>query len=57
MLMLEVGVVIAFLVAIMLGVMITRMITRPLAIAVASAQRIAGGDLTQPIVSDRGDEA
>ncbi|RMP64101.1 Methyl-accepting chemotaxis protein [Pseudomonas syringae pv. berberidis] len=56
-LMLEVGVVIAFLVAIMLGVMITRMITRPLAVAVASAQRIAGGDLTQPIVSDRGDEA
>ncbi|WP_408581954.1 methyl-accepting chemotaxis protein [Pseudomonas syringae] len=48
---------IAFLVAIMLGVMITRMITRPLAVAVASAQRIAGGDLTQPIVSDRGDEA
>ena len=55
--MLEVGVVIAFLVAIMLGIMITRMITRPLAVAVASAQRIAGGDLTQPIVSDRGDEA
>ncbi|WP_147479237.1 methyl-accepting chemotaxis protein, partial [Pseudomonas savastanoi] len=55
--MLEIGVVIAFLVAIMLGLLITRMITRPLAVAVASAQRIAGGDLTQPIVSDRGDEA
>ncbi|WP_147480333.1 methyl-accepting chemotaxis protein, partial [Pseudomonas coronafaciens] len=56
-LMLEVGVVIAFLVAIMLGVFITRMITRPLAVAVTSAQRIAGGDLTQPIVSTSGDEA
>nr|WP_162885229.1 methyl-accepting chemotaxis protein [Pseudomonas syringae] len=56
-LMLEIGVVIAFLVAIMLGVLITRMITRPLAVAVASAQRIAGGDLTQPIVSTSGDEA
>lgn len=56
-LMLEIGVVIAFLVAIMLGVLITRMITRPLAVAVASAQRIAGGDLTQPIVSNSGDEA
>ncbi|WP_024646284.1 methyl-accepting chemotaxis protein [Pseudomonas syringae] len=56
-LMLEAGVVIAFLVAIMLGVFITRMITRPLAGAVASARRIAGGDLTQPIVSTSGDEA
>ncbi|WP_439850909.1 methyl-accepting chemotaxis protein [Pseudomonas syringae] len=56
-LMLEAGVVIAFLVAIMMGVFITRMITRPLAVAVASARRIAGGDLTQPIVSTSGDEA
>ncbi|KPC28284.1 Chemotaxis protein [Pseudomonas syringae pv. cilantro] len=55
--MLEAGVVIAFLVAIMLGVLITRMITRPLAVAVESARRIAGGDLTQPIVSTSGDEA
>ncbi|MBA1228305.1 methyl-accepting chemotaxis protein [Pseudomonas viridiflava] len=55
--MLEVGVVIAFIVAILLGIFITRMITRPLAVAVVSAQRIAGGDLTQPIVSTSGDEA
>ncbi|WP_122431559.1 methyl-accepting chemotaxis protein [Pseudomonas viridiflava] len=55
--MLEVGVVIAFIVAILLGIFITRMITRPLAVAVVSAQRIAGGDLTQPIVSISSDEA
>ncbi|MEE4689083.1 methyl-accepting chemotaxis protein [Pseudomonas alliivorans] len=56
-LMLEIGVVIAFIVAILLGIFITRMITRPLAVAVVSAQRIAGGDLTQPIVSTSSDEA
>ncbi|WP_122872509.1 methyl-accepting chemotaxis protein [Pseudomonas viridiflava] len=55
--MLEIGVVIAFIVAILLGIFITRMITRPLAVAVVSAQRIAGGDLTQPIVSTSSDEA
>ncbi|MBI6853946.1 methyl-accepting chemotaxis protein [Pseudomonas cichorii] len=55
--MLSTGVIIAFIVAIILGILITRMITGPLAIAVASAQRIAKGDLTQPIASDRGDEA
>ena len=55
--MLEVGVVIAFIVAILLCIFITRMITRPLAVAVVSAQRIAGGDLTQPIVSTSSDEA
>ncbi|RMQ50130.1 Methyl-accepting chemotaxis protein [Pseudomonas cichorii] len=51
------GVLIAFIVAITLGILITRMITRPLAEAVASAERIAKGDLTQSIASDRGDEA
>ncbi|MBX8487429.1 methyl-accepting chemotaxis protein [Pseudomonas cichorii] len=56
-LMLLAGIAIAFVVAIILGILITRMITGPLAIAVASAQRIAKGDLTQPIASDRGDEA
>jgi methyl-accepting chemotaxis protein len=56
-LILLVGIAIAFLVAVALGVLITRMITRPLAVAVASAQRIAGGDLTQSISTDRGDEA
>ncbi|MBD8203120.1 methyl-accepting chemotaxis protein [Pseudomonas viridiflava] len=55
--MLEIGVLIAFIVAILLGIFITRMITRPLAVAVVSAQRIAGGDLTQPIVSTSSDEA
>ena len=56
-LIMEVGIVIAFIVAIFLGIAITRMITRPLAVAVASAQRIASGDLTQPISTDRQDEA
>ena len=56
-LMLQVGIVIAFMVATALGILITRMITRPLAVAVASAQRIAGGDLTQSISTTRGDEA
>lgn len=51
------AVLVAFIVAIGLGIVITRMITRPLAVAIASAQRIAGGDLTQPITHDRGDEA
>ncbi len=54
---LMVGIVIAFLVAIALGILIARMITRPLAVAVASAQRIASGDLTQSISTTRGDEA
>jgi methyl-accepting chemotaxis protein len=56
-LIMEAGIVIAFIVAIILGIAITRMITRPLAVAVASAQRIASGDLTQPISTDRRDEA
>ncbi|VVQ08075.1 hypothetical protein PS928_03312 [Pseudomonas fluorescens] len=56
-LMLSVGIVIAFVVAAVLGMLVTRMITRPLAVAVASAQRIAAGDLTQRISTARGDEA
>ncbi|MCQ2997740.1 methyl-accepting chemotaxis protein [Pseudomonas syringae] len=56
-LLLSSGIVIAFLVAIILGVMIIRMITRPLAQAVNSAQRIAKGDLTETISTDRTDEA
>ncbi|MCF5469367.1 methyl-accepting chemotaxis protein [Pseudomonas syringae] len=55
--MLTIGIVIAFLVAIMLGFLITRMITRPLKEAIEVAQRIASGDLTQPVSSTRGDEA
>ncbi|MBC3950877.1 methyl-accepting chemotaxis protein [Pseudomonas folii] len=56
-LLLSSGIVIAFLVAIILGVLIIRMITRPLAQAVNSAQRIAKGDLTETISTDRTDEA
>jgi methyl-accepting chemotaxis protein len=56
-LLLSSGIIIAFLVAIILGVLIIRMITRPLAQAVNSAQRIAKGDLTETISTDRTDEA
>ncbi|MCV4287729.1 methyl-accepting chemotaxis protein [Pseudomonas capsici] len=56
-LMLTIGIAIAFLVAIMLGILITRMITRPLKEAIEVAQLIAAGDLTQAVSSTRGDEA
>ncbi|MGF6096961.1 methyl-accepting chemotaxis protein [Pseudomonas sp. 18175] len=51
------GIVLAFIIAIIIGVLITRLITRPIAQAVESAQRIAKGDLTQAIVTNRTDEA
>jgi len=51
------GIVLAFIIAIIIGVLITRLITRPIAQAVQSAQRIAQGDLTQAITTDRTDEA
>jgi methyl-accepting chemotaxis protein len=51
------GIVLAFIIAIIIGVLITRLITRPIAQAVEGAQRIAKGDLTQAITTDRTDEA
>ncbi|MGK9414979.1 methyl-accepting chemotaxis protein [Pseudomonas cedrina] len=51
------GIVLAFIIAITVGVLITRLITRPIAQAVQSAQRIAQGDLTQAIITERTDEA
>ena len=51
------GIVLAFIIAIVIGVLITRLITRPIAQAVESAQRIAKGDLTQAIITQRTDEA
>lgn len=54
---LYIGVGLAFLAAFLLGWFISRTISRPIAQAVVSAQRVAGGDLTQPIVSTRRDEA
>jgi methyl-accepting chemotaxis protein len=51
------GIVMAFLIAIIIGVLITRLITRPIAQAVQSAQRIARGDLTHAILTERTDEA
>ena len=51
------GIVLAFIIAIIIGVLITRLITRPIAQAVESAQRIAKGDLTQAILTERTDEA
>ncbi|WPN25208.1 methyl-accepting chemotaxis protein [Pseudomonas marginalis] len=51
------GIVLAFIIALTIGVLITRLITRPIAQAVQSAQRIAKGDLTQAITTERTDEA
>lgn len=51
------GIVLAFIIAITVGVLITRLITRPIAQAVQSAQRIASGDLTHAILTERTDEA
>jgi methyl-accepting chemotaxis protein len=51
------GIVLAFIIALTVGVLITRLITRPIAQAVQSAQRIAKGDLTQAITTERTDEA
>ena len=55
-LMLYGGMVIAFIAAIGLGLLITRAITRPIAVAVASAQRIANGDLQASVVATSTDE-
>lgn len=51
------GIILAFIIAIAIGVLITRLITRPIAQAVESAQRVAKGNLTQAITTDRKDEA
>ena len=51
------GIILAFIIAITIGVLITRLITRPIAQAVESAQRIAKGDLTHAILTERTDEA
>lgn len=51
------GIVLAFIVAITIGLLITRLIIRPIAQAVQSAQRVAQGNLTQAITTDRKDEA
>ncbi|KTT11541.1 chemotaxis protein [Pseudomonas oryzihabitans] len=50
------GILLAFVVAIALGVLVTRSISRPLVEAVATARRVAAGDLTQLIVNQRRDE-
>lgn len=57
MLTLSFAIAVAFLVAVGLGILITRVITRPLEVAIASAQRIANGDLSRSISHQRGDEA
>ncbi|CAM3030937.1 methyl-accepting chemotaxis protein [Pseudomonas floridensis] len=54
---LYIGIGVAFLAAFLLGMFISRVISKPIASALVNAQRIAGGDLTQPIVSTHRDEA
>ncbi|WP_095151320.1 methyl-accepting chemotaxis protein [Pseudomonas sp. Irchel s3b5] len=53
---LYVGIALAFIAAFGLGLFISRAISGPLAIALASAQRVAAGDLTQAISCTRRDE-
>jgi methyl-accepting chemotaxis protein len=52
-----IGIGLAFVAAILLGLFISRLISKPIAYAVSSAKSIAGGDLTQRIVSTGRDEA
>ncbi|MCD5982673.1 methyl-accepting chemotaxis protein [Pseudomonas sp. CDFA 610] len=54
---LYIGIGVAFVAAFLLGLFISRVISRPIASALVNAQRIASGDLTQPIVSLHRDEA
>ena len=54
---LYIGIGLAFVAAVLLGVFISRLISRPIPYAVSSARSIAGGDLTQRIVSTGRDEA
>jgi methyl-accepting chemotaxis protein len=54
---LYIGIGLAFVAAILLGLFISRLISKPIAYAVSSAKSIAGGDLTQRIVSTGRDEA
>jgi len=51
------GILLALVCALALGIVITRMIVAPIREAVTSAERVAQGDLTQPIQSARRDEA
>ena len=51
------GITLAFIAAFGLGLLISRLISKPIAAAVASAQSIASGDLTQRITSTGRDEA
>lgn len=55
-LVLYIGIALAFLTAIGLGLLINRMISGPIGVAVESANRIAGGDLTHQVSSQAKDE-
>jgi len=51
------GLLLAVACALVLGIVITRLIVAPLREALTNAERVAQGDLTQPIQSTRRDEA
>lgn len=53
---LYIGIALAFIAALALGFFISRLISRPIAVAVASAQLIAKGDLTHTVGSTARDE-
>nr|WP_314877619.1 methyl-accepting chemotaxis protein [uncultured Pseudomonas sp.] len=50
------GIGASFIAALLLGIFISRVISAPIALAVANAQRIAGGDLSKTIESGHRDE-
>jgi methyl-accepting chemotaxis protein len=53
---LYIGIVLAFVAALALGLFISRLISRPIAEAMIGARRVADGDLTQVMKSNRRDE-
>ncbi len=50
------GIGAAFVAAILLGMFISRVISKPIALAVNTAERIAGGDLSKPVATGHADE-
>ena len=50
------GIGAAFVAALLLGMFISRVISKPIALAVNTAERIAGGDLSKPVATGHADE-
>nr|WP_314483720.1 methyl-accepting chemotaxis protein [uncultured Pseudomonas sp.] len=50
------GIAAAFVAALLLGMFISRVISKPIGLAVSTAERIAGGDLSKPVHTGHADE-